>query len=126
MNYRIPLITSFFFVISLPLLFQGCISDTQLEGYPTVSFTTEVQPILAANCTQSGCHDNTNSDNFSLVTYGDVIQHVTPGNGRKSSIYRSITGRSLEGFMPPDPASPLTEDQIRSIFVWIEQGALNN
>ena len=106
--------------------FSSCVRDSQLENYPTVSFSSEVQPIISANCTQSGCHGPNGGEAFSLQTYEEIVAHVSPGNGRKSSIYRAITGRSLEGFMPPSPSSPLTEDQIRSIFVWIEQGAPNN
>lgn len=105
--------------------FQSCIRESELEGYPVVSFNTEVLPIIAGNCTQAGCHGYINTEKFPLVTYDEIRAHVNPGNGRKSSIYRSITGRSDE-FMPPGPASALTDDQIRSIFVWIEQGALNN
>ncbi len=110
-------------VLSSLAILPGCLHDTQLDTYPTVSFASEVQPIIASNCTRSGCH---NGAVFSLQYYQEVLSQVTPGNARKSSIYRSITGRSLQGIMPPSPASTLSEDQIRSIFVWIEQGAANN
>ncbi|MBL0342473.1 MAG: hypothetical protein IPP71_17165 [Bacteroidetes bacterium] len=109
------------------IIIPGCIRDSQIETYPELSFTNDVQPIIAANCTQSGCHNSSDGGSFSLETYESVLGKVSPGNGRKSSIYRSITGRALEGgFMPQSPSQPLSEDQIRTIFVWIEQGALNN
>lgn len=107
------------------LSLKGCISDVEMEGYPTVSFSREVQPIIAANCTQSGCHGNVATEEFPLVTYDEIRFKVTPGNGRKSELYRAITGRGVD-FMPPGPSAPLTEDQIRTIFMWIEQGANNN
>lgn len=114
------------FLLASMMVIQSCIRDSNLESYPTVSFSTEVLPIIAANCTQSGCHGYVDTEEFSLMNYSEIMGHVSPGDGRKSSIYRVITGRSLEGFMPPSPSAPLTEDQIRTIFVWIEQGALNN
>lgn len=105
---------------------NGCIRNSQLDNYPTVHFATEVQPIIAANCTQSGCHNSNGGEVFDLTTYNAIVSQVSPGNGRSSNIYRAITGRTIGNFMPPSPSSPLTEDQIRTIFVWIEQGAPNN
>ncbi len=104
---------------------QGCVSEPDLENYPVVSFTNEVQPIIAGNCTQAGCHGDVDTEEFKLVTYQDIMSKVSSGNARKSDLYRVITGRTFE-FMPPSPSSPLTDDQIRTIFVWIEQGAPNN
>lgn len=112
-------------VFILLMLLKSCISDIQMEGYPEVSFSQEVQPVIAANCTQSGCHGNVDTEEFPLVTYDDIRFKVEPGNGRKSELYRAMTGRGVE-FMPPGPSAPLTEDQIRSVFMWIEQGAKNN
>jgi hypothetical protein len=114
-----------FILLSISIMLNGCISDIQMEGYPEVSFSKEVQPVIAANCTQSGCHGNVDTEEFPLVTYDEIRFKVEPGNGRKSELYRAMTGRGIE-FMPPRPSSPLTEDQIRAIFIWIEQGAKNN
>ena len=105
--------------------YWGCISEPDLEGYPVVSFTTEVQPIITGNCGQDGCHGNVGTEKFALVTYDDIMVHVSAGNARKSNLYQIITNRE-DKIMPPLPANPLNDDQIRSIFVWIEQGAPNN
>jgi uncharacterized membrane protein len=112
-------------IVTILAASPACLHDNNIESYPSVSFFKEVQPIIAANCTKSGCHGSENTSEFQLLSYTDIIGHVSPGNGRKSSLYRVITGREFE-YMPPSPADPLTEDQIRSIFMWIEQGAPNN
>lgn len=104
-------------------IFSGCTRDSNLESYPTVHFSTDVLPILSSNCNQDVCHGN-NSSQFSLTSYDNVLSKVNPGNGRKSKIYKAITGRSK--IMPPSPATTLNDDQIRAVFVWIEQGAINN
>jgi hypothetical protein len=104
-------------------MISSCRREPDLTGYPEVKFATEVQPIIVANCTQSGCHNNTDGEEFSLVTYQEIIGYIEPFKAYKSSLYRSITGKA-ERFMPP--SDPLTDDQIRTIFVWIEQGAPNN
>jgi uncharacterized membrane protein len=121
--YPVTLSSLLLFMVFLTI--QACVSDPDLENYPVVSFKNEVQPIIAGNCNQTGCHGGVNTEEFNLVTYDDVKIHVTPGNARKSNLYKVITGRSEE-FMPPSPSNPLTEEQIRTIFVWIEQGATNN
>ena len=114
-----------FFITGSLLSIQACVSDPDLDNYPVVSFSTEVQPIIAGNCTQSGCHGDVNTEKFKLITYDDIKSKITAGNARKSDLYQAITNRSDE-FMPPEPSNPLNDDQIRAIYVWIEQGAPNN
>ena len=105
------------------IVVPSCRREPDLTGYPEVKFATEVQPIIAANCTQSGCHNNVDGEEFSLVTYEEIIGYITPYKSYKSSLYKTIVGKA-ERMMPP--SQPLTDDQIRTIFVWIEQGAPNN
>ena len=114
-----------YFILFCLLLTTSCRRDPDLTGYRVVSFSDEVQPLIHGNCTQAGCHGDTDSETFRLITYEEIVQKVTPGKAYKSDLYRAITGRSEE-FMPPSPSAPLSDDQIRTIFVWIEQGAPNN
>ncbi len=104
---------------------SGCITDADLSGYPAVSFRNEVQPIIGGNCGQEGCHGQVNPEQSPLVTYEDIRFKVTPGDARNSDLYRFITGREEE-IMPPPPASILNNEQIGKIYLWIEQGALDN
>jgi hypothetical protein len=111
------------FLVALAAIYSSCRREPDLTGYPEVKFATEVQPIIAANCTQSGCHNNVDGEEFSLVNYDAIMGYVTPYKAYKSDMYKSIVGKA-ERMMPP--SGPLTDDQIRTIFVWIEQGAPNN
>jgi mono/diheme cytochrome c family protein len=92
-----------------------------------ISFSSEVMPILAGNCTQSGCHGS-NGGEFELLTYDDVMKdgRVVAGDAHHSKIYTSITATSGEDQMPQPPNSPLTSEQVQTIFTWIMQGAKNN
>lgn len=104
----------------------SCDHTPIIPEYPLVSFANDVQPIIIANCTQSGCHENGNNrEIFPLLTYNDVMNsgRVSPGNARNSRLYLAIVG-SGENAMPPGKL--LTNDQITTIYVWIEQGAKNN
>jgi hypothetical protein len=112
--------------VSLVLFFlAGCITEPDLSSYPTVSFKNEVQPIISGNCGTAGCHGLVDAEECYLVTYNDIRFQVEAGDARKSNLYRYITGREEE-IMPPSPASMLTNEQIGKIYLWIEQGALDN
>jgi len=91
---------------------------------PVMSFQTDVQPIIVGNCTESGCHASSGGE-FPLVSYNDVSGHLTAGDARGSELYKSITGKGAQ-LMPPGSRPLLTNDAIRVIYVWIEQGAKNN
>jgi hypothetical protein len=114
--------------------FYSCRHEPDFESMKAVSFASDIQPILSSNCTMSGCHSSSNSGHggeddeaFSLTTYDEVIDHgeIEAGNAHKSKLYESISNHG-EKLMPPPPRPALTTDQIKLIYVWIEQGAKNN
>ena len=112
-------------IIAFLLFHFGCVTEPDIENYPEVSFLNDITPILSSNCSQSGCHGAVNPEEFTLITYEDVMRYVKVGNARESKLYQAITDRGDE-FMPPSPSSPLSDQQISTILVWIEQGAPNN
>ncbi len=111
------------------LLMNSCKHDMD-SNVPEVKFSTTVQGILSANCNFSGCHGDGSGGqeegSFSLVGYDDVIENgkVKTGDAHSSDLYKVISGHGKK--MPPDPRSPLANDDIKRIYVWIEQGAKNN
>ena len=119
-------IAFFFLCISTVLITQSChhaptIPDKQ------VSFSADIVPIMGGNCQASGCH-GLNDGEFPLVTYEDLVKHgrIVPFKPYQSSIYQTVVSRQPGYVMPVPPAAPLTETQIETLFIWIEQGALNN
>ena len=110
------------FTCCLALL--SCRHTADLSSFPEVSFQNNVQAIITANCTQSDCHTG-QGHLFPLLTYDDIHEYVESGNADNSKLFEAITGRSGK-IMPPPPQSVLTEDQIKYIYLWIEQGAKNN
>jgi hypothetical protein len=107
-------------------LVTSCRHGSEIPALPDVSFNRDVQPILSANCAQSGCHGNIDKRRFSLLTYEEVMSSntVISGDAHNSNLYKAITGRN--NIMPKAPQSPLSDSQIRYIFIWIGQGAKNN
>jgi len=81
---------------------------------------------MIGNCTQSGCHVSSGDDHlFPLVTYEDIAKQVQPGDAANSRLYTVVRGLSGH-LMPPPPQPMLTDEQIKFIYVWIEEGAQNN
>lgn len=108
-----------------------------------VSYTEDVQPLLFASCLS--CHDRDSegyqNSGFSLDSYESVMQGtkfgavVVPGSAESSSLYLVVAHKTAsEIHMPPHTDDALAEgrgvsltgEQIETIKLWIEQGALNN
>ncbi len=122
---------SFVITVYLLLLLSGigllnCTHDplTPLEDAPLISFKDDVQPLVVSNCTQSGCHGK-NGGEFPLTTYEEVIGKISAGNPHSSKFYKVITANAI-GAMPPKPNPHLTDTEIKTIYLWIAQGANNN
>lgn len=120
MNFKI-----IFALFCSVLFFSSCRHDADFSGAPEISFKYEVQSIIIGNCTESGCHASGSDSPGSLVTFEEIQKRVSPGDPRNSQLYERVVGKS-GSIMPPSSRTPLTNDQIRSIYIWIEQGAKNN
>lgn len=114
--------------ICLLLLLNSCKHNTDLASIGEISFSSDIQPIIAGNCTQSGCHNAQGDAEFSLVTYNDVISNgdIKERDARGSKFYQVISNHGGEKAMPPPPLPSLSSDQIKLVYIWIEQGAKNN
>lgn len=92
----------------------------------SVYFVNEIQPIIASNCTSSGCHDDiTHAEGISLTSYSKIMRYVKPGDSRDSKLYEVIIKTGGDQ-MPPPPMAALSADQKNRIAKWINQGAPNN
>lgn len=92
----------------------------------SVYFVKDIMPIIASNCTMSGCHDvASHADGVILTTYSYIMRYVSAGNAANSKLYKVII-RTDGDRMPPPPKSPLTAAQKALIQKWINQGAKNN
>ena len=95
---------------------------------PDVSFNQKVMPIIASNCTASGCHGIENTEEFTLLTYDDVIKNgtVSAVDADGSKLSQVIPPPHSFQVMPEPPNPPLTDEQTALIYLWILQGAKNN
>lgn len=103
-----------------------CIGEYDCAGIcegSSICFNTDVSPIFHQNCVT--CHGN--AGNLYLGTYASTMSTgdsgnpaVVPGDLNQSEIWNRIF---TIGDMPPSNESPLSNDEIQTIQLWIEQGA---
>jgi uncharacterized membrane protein len=87
-----------------------------------ISFSSQVWPVIQNNCT--GCHNAVIANGgVTLTNYNDVLSATSLVNGTPL-IVGSI--RRMSGFKAMPPSGVLDECTVRTIELWIEQGAANN
>ena len=106
--------------------FSSCKHEVDLSNAPVITFSKDIQPIIATRCAMQGCHSAVGYEELPLVTYNDVMDIVEAGSANKSELYEVINELDNEKRMPPLPDTKLADKQILNIMVWIEQGAKNN
>ena len=112
------------------LALAGCYNDKAEELYPsnaaacdtaTVSFTTDILPILQQKCATSGCHDVTTiQSGYDFSKYSGAKLSVT--NNKLLGVIRWESGFS----QMPKAMPKLDDCSINKITRWINMGANNN
>ncbi|MBL7695498.1 MAG: hypothetical protein JNK91_11665 [Ferruginibacter sp.] len=95
------------------LLYPGSVTAVDCSTV-TAKFAADVQPIIAAKCATSGCHDNSASGGVILQTHSQI-------SAKKDRVYARAV---LEKTMPASGALPPAE--IAKLKCWIDSGAPNN
>ena len=130
------------------LLGAACAGDgTGLGGEDDmgVKLSTDVQPILTANCALSGCHVGANPQEGMNLSQGMMFSNTVNVRSRQSAMDRvepsqpdfsylvhKIQGTQLDPGVGgqfnrmPRNADPLPQSQIDIIRLWITEGAKNN
>jgi hypothetical protein len=100
----------------------------------TVSYKSEVQPILAANCYE--CHapgkkgfEVTGFDTTSyeaLLRGGKFGALIRPGDAFTSTFNMVVEGRVHSSIQMPQGRQKLSEGDVETLKTWVRQGAKNN
>ena len=97
---------------------------------PKVSFTDDIQPILAERCTFAGCHAAPAAAGLDLTKYdtfkkgGNGGAAFAAGNGKGSLVVKRIDGTQPPQMPIGQP--PLDADTVQLFIDWIDAGAENN
>ena len=120
------------------LFIHSCSGDSPEEmvgPVEDISFADQVQVIFNQSCGGAGCHVSSSQSGVNLSTYDDVMNSVgeqynreivDPGNPDESPLVDKIEPAPEHGQRMPFDRDPLSEQQIRVIRTWIEEGALDN
>lgn len=111
------------------ILASGCAREE------TVSFAQDVKPILDQNCLE--CHQEGGkgyeASGFSMVSYDDLMKGtkfgamVIGGDSEGSNLVVLMEGRADPSIsMPHGSMKKVARRDIKTIRLWIDQGARNN
>ena len=88
------------------------------EGFKTVSFNDDVKGIISTHCAISGCHNGDNGASINWTVLKNFQDHATEAK-RRLTLPPSSPDK-----MPR--VGSLSNDQIKLIVCWVEQGAKDN
>ncbi len=111
-------------ILFYPLAFSTCTNE-YIGTDRVVCYEQEVSPLILSSCTRPECHNaDDRAGEYDLTTSEEVLRLVKPGDYQASKLYKIITDAFSP--MPPSPFDRLTNDQITTLALWIEQGAQVN
>ena len=127
--------TNLYFLLALitPLFLTGC--DSNQKAQSTISFSTEIIPILKNHCLEchvpgapgekaSGLDMSTHQALMKGTKFGPVVK---PGDSLSSTLVILVDGRADPSIKMPHGDRPsLSAGEISSLRQWIDQGAINN
>ncbi len=125
--------TRLLFTVPPALLAAGWFAGPAANGRTDdkVDYITDVQPILAGFCYE--CHGEDRSRREANLrldlrdrAFADLggYPNIAPGDPDDSELYLRVSSEFAEMRMPPyEAGTQLTDEQIETIRLWIEQGA---
>jgi mono/diheme cytochrome c family protein len=116
---------SMLFIPVVAAIASGCNREKPTD------FNTDVKPITDKYCAE--CHmpggQGATASGFLVDSYADVMKGtkfgpvVVPGSAESSTLYRLVAGKADPSIKMPHGQRTLTDDEIETIRLWIDQGA---
>ena len=127
-------ISSIIFSLSVCIGLTGCYYDTEEELYPdsgsttcdtiTVSYATDIVPIVSAKCSTPGCHAGVNAAaGIPLETHAGVKGFLDTD---KALFISSLIWDGNASNMPKGSSTKMSDCNINTIRAWINAGYPNN
>lgn len=101
---------------------------------PEISFRSDVMPIIKENCQE--CHvagaPGTTASGLNLESYAGLMKGtrhgpiVIAGDSLVSALNMLVEGRADPSIRMPHGKGPLSDEDIKTLKDWVDQGAQNN
>jgi len=111
----------------------ACDKVEQLQ-FKKVTYADDVDPILQKHCAE--CHvagqQGAVASGFLMDSYESIMKGtrfgpvIDPGSAMSSSLYILVSGKGKLTIDMPHGRDPLSAEEIETIRVWIENGAVEN
>lgn len=92
----------------------------------------DVEPALQEKCAEchTGDHEGVKASGFSVESYEALMKGtrlgpvIVEGSAESSSLYRMVAGKTDPSIQMPHGKEPLSDEQIETLRIWIDQGAV--
>ncbi|WP_455233955.1 c-type cytochrome domain-containing protein [Thiogranum longum] len=92
----------------------------------------DVEPVLQERCAEchTGDQEGVVASGFSVDSYETVMKGtklgpvIVAGSSASSTLYRMVAGKTDPEIHMPHGKNPLSNEQVETIKVWIDQGAV--
>ena len=125
-----------YYAVRSVIIFLTCLYIVGCVATPQISYQRDVHPIFVDKCI--ACHTPPNGEGYrktglDMESYETLMEGsiygpaIVPGNSRKSPVNMLVEGRAgkLSGEMKIRH-TPITDHEINTLHLWVEQGARNN
>jgi len=123
--------------LAVPLLISAGLSScdkAEQPQYQKVTYANDVEPIIQKHCAvchvsgQQGARESgLVMDSYESLMKGTPFgQVINPGSAMSSSLYILVSGKDRLTVTMPHGKKPLSDEEIETIRVWIENGAVEN
>ena len=123
--------------LAAPLLISAGLSSCDKAEQPQfqkVTYANDVEPIIQKHCAvchvsgQQGARESgLVMDSYESLMKGTPFgQVINPGSAMSSSLYILVSGKDRLTVTMPHGKKPLSDEEIETIRVWIENGAVEN
>jgi len=93
----------------------------------------DVAPIFEEKCAEchTGDKEGVAASGFSVDSYSTVMKGtklgpvIEKGSAESSSLYRMVAGKTDPSIHMPHGKEPLSEEQVQTVKMWIDQGAVD-
>ena len=122
-------------LLVLSLLFVVGITACDTEApFRKVTYVADVEPIVQQHCME--CHaaggQGAEKSGYLMDSYEDVMKGtkfgpvIVAGSSESSSLYRMVAGKADPAIRMPHGKVPLSDEQIKTIQLWIDKGAIKD